>query len=356
MFSLFGTWVGPDFSNYQSKATITGIDYTRFGYSYSPANSSNMPGKFGYVGFSDSMMSDRYGGRINLGWKGRQSPWMKSWPKFLDAFILNADAALRREQRSVTDPLLGKNTVVADWLVNVYYPDGTGVWGNNLWGKYGTLDNVGKIFFEDIDNERNMGVTHAPDVAMGTSEYIPLILPVLGADGLPVKNAAGNNVYTNLTHQKSYRYLTGTLKVQFNKLFNISRPIYGGFFLTDHKISGSTSDAVLAAMADPNRPGQTLARISDLFTQRVWDAALMVNMVKYVNVMGDYGIERWMSQYTYPQLDRTTQAIGAGLAYDFPWGGGKCEIRFKHLTYKDVYVTANNFQANQTYATLIFKF
>jgi hypothetical protein len=351
-FSLFGTWVGPDFSNTQSKATITGIDYTRFGYT----SSSSMPGKFGYVGFSDSVMSDRYGGRINLGWKGRQSAWMKSWPKFLDAFILNADAALRREQRSVTDPLLGQNTVVADWLVNVYTPDGTGVWGSNVWGKYGTLDTVGKLFFENIDNERNMGVTHAPDVGMGTTEYIPMILPVLGSNGLPVTNASGHFVYTNLTHQKTYRYLTGTLKVQFNKLFDVSRPIYGGFFFTDHKVSGSTSDATLAAMADPNRPGQTLARISDLFTQRVWDAALMVNTLKYVNLMGDYGVERWMSQYTYPQLDRTTKSIGAGLAYDFPWGGGKFEIRYKHLTYKDVYVAANNFQANQTYATLIFKF
>jgi hypothetical protein len=191
---------------------------------------------------------------------------------------------------------------------------------------------------------------------MGSVEQVPLMVPILGADGKPTTNAAGHNQYTLLTHQKTFRYLTGTLKVQFNKLLNVSRSIDGGFFYTDHKVSGMTSDAVLAATSDPNRPGQTLAKIPDLFTQRVCDASLMVNTVKYVNLMGDYAVERWLCQYSYPQIDKTTTAIGVGLAYDIPWGNCKFEMRFKHLTFKDVFVSANNYQANQTYAEFFFKF
>jgi len=347
---FYGQWVGEDFSNYESKATITGIDYTRYGYT-----SATTPNEFGYVGLSDSLISNRYGGRINLGWKGRQSAWMKSWPKFLDAIIVNADAALRREERSAMDPTLGRPTLTADWLVNVYTPDGTGTWGNDVWGAYASPRPVGTTYFQNITDLRT-GPSHLPSLSLGTLEWIPLMLPVLGSDGLPVRDATGNIIYTNLTHQKTYQYLTGTMKVQFNKWFDVSRPIYGGFYFTDNKVSGTTSDATLAVMADPNRPGQTLSKIPNLFEQRSYDAALMVRALTNVEVMGDLGLERWTSQYTYPLMDRTTHSIGAGLGYDFPWGGSKFEIRYKHLRFEDAHVLKNNFKVDQTYATFVFKF
>jgi hypothetical protein len=350
-FSFYGSFIGEDFTNYQSKVQVQGVDFNRYGL-------AAFQNQYGYVGMADTLISNRYGGRIDLGWKGRQSPWMKNLPKFLDAFVLKADAALSREERSVTDSTSGYNDLNVDYLVTVYYPDGTGVWGSNIWGGYGGAHPLGAETTSNILGLRNDGQTGVTlfTYGMGSAERIPLMVPVLGVDGLPVTNSAGHNQFTLLTHQKTYRYLTGTLKVQFNKLLNVSRSIYGGFFYTDHKVSGMTSDANLAATADPNRPGQTLAKIPDLFSQRVWDASLMVNTLKYVDVMGDYAVENWLCSYTYPQIDRTTTAIGAGLAYDFPWGGGKFEMRFKHLTFKDVYVSANNYQANQTYATFLFKF
>jgi hypothetical protein len=350
-FNLYGSYIGEDFTNYQSKVTVQGVDFNRYGL-------SNFQNQYGYVGMADTLISNRHGGRIDLGWKGRQSAWMKSWPKFLDAFVLKADAALFQEERSVTDSTTGYNDLNVDLLSTVYYPDATGVWGNNIWGGYSGAHPLGTATTNNILSERNDGQSSVTLFTYGMSsvERIPLMVPILGADGSPVTNAAGHNQYTLLTNQKTYRYLTGTLKVKFNKLLNVSRAIDGGFFYTDNEVSGSSSDAALAATADPNRPGQTLAKIPNLFSQRVWDASLMVNTLKYVNVMGDYALEKWICQYTYPQIDSTTTSIGAGLAYDFPWGGGKFELRFKHLTFKDVYVSANNYQANQTYATFLFKF
>lgn len=349
-FSFYGHWIGPDFSNDQSKVTIDGIDYVRYGITGSPtvsgSSSATSTTKFGYVGLADSLVSNRYGGRINLGWKGRQSTWMKGWPSFLDAVVVNADYALKREDRSMADPDLGNNALTVDWLVTTYYPDDTGLWGSSLFAGYGGFHPIGTDFFGNIATARSGVEKISP--GKGMIEWIPLMAWVNGG--------SGTGHWVNLTHQKTYNYFTGTLKVQFNKWLNVSRPIYGGFLFVDNQVSGSTTDAALASLPDVRRPGATLAKIPDLFEQQAFDASLMVQALPNVNVMGDYGRETWTSQYTCPSLDRTTKSVGVGLAYDFPWGGGKVELRYKHLTFKDACVTANNYEANQTFAMFLFKF
>jgi hypothetical protein len=355
--SIYFTSIGPDFSNYWSKVTNAGIDYHRFGYGTSGNSLIDVPtNRYGYIGMADSLVSDRVGGRVNLGWKGRQSPWMKSWPKFLDYFIFNGDAVRKTEQRSVTDSLTGYNNVDCDYLVSIYYPDDNGLWGNNIWGGYSGANSVGKVFQNNISSLRNDNMPVTIRFGSGSSERIPLMLPILDANGNPALDSGGHNRYTLLTHQKTYQYLTGTLKMQFNKFFNVSRPIYGGFFGTDNKVSGNTDDPTLAAMPDPNRPGQTLQHIPNLFDQRVYDASLMVNFFRNVNGMADYAFEKWTSSYTYPRLDRRTFSQGLGLAYDLPWGGSKFELRYKHLKFRDAYVLANNYNADQAYALFNFKF
>jgi hypothetical protein len=75
-----------------------------------------------------------------------------------------------------------------------------------------------------------------------------------------------------------------------------------------------------------------------------------------VNLLGDYGLETWKSQYTWPLVDYRTDSIGAGLAYDMPWGGCKLEARYKHLIFQDTYVPANNYQADQVYCYFLMQF
>jgi hypothetical protein len=48
--------------------------------------------------------------------------------------------------------------------------------------------------------------------------------------------------------------------------------------------------------------------------------------------------------------------LGAGLAYDLPWGGGKFELRYKHFNNRDYAVAANCFQADQVYSYFLFQF
>ncbi|GEM_PF-870176 len=346
-FNLYVDVIDPEFSNQQSKVVIAGMDYNRFGF-------TETNDKFGYVGLSDSLVSGRRGGRLNLGWKGRQSAWMKGWPAFLDAFVINADGAWHREDRSLMDPTLGQHCLVVDQLVRVYTPDDTGLWGRSIWGGYAGLHPAGSLFFQNLDGARTF--TGRQSVGMGTTEWVPLILPQRDSAGAPVTNSLGKIQYVALSHQKSYRHITGTVKSQINKLLGVSRPIYGGFFYSENRVSGRTSDPSVSAMADPNRPGETLAKVPDLFTQRVMDAAIMVRTLPNVNVMGDVGLERWRSDYTYPRMDRTIKTWGAGLAYDFPWGGGKFEARYKRLKFEDATLPGNDYVVDQTYAMFLFRF
>jgi hypothetical protein len=159
-----------------------------------------------------------------------------------------------------------------------------------------------------------------------------------------------------LTHLKTFNYITLTTKFQFNKMMGSDTPFYGGLFFTDHQVSGDTTDPVLSTIPDPNRPGQTLAHIPNMFEQTVYDASFLYQVFKNINVLADYGLELWKSNYTYPLVDYRTESIGAGLAYDIPWGGSKLELRYKHLTFQDTYVSTNNYQADQVYTYFLFQF
>jgi hypothetical protein len=165
------------------------------------------------------------------------------------------------------------------------------------------------------------------------------MLPVYSSPGVIANRVSGGvttNIYTELDHLKTFNYITLTTKFQFNKMMGSDRPFYGSLFFTDHQVSGDTSDAVQSAMPDPNRPGQTLAHIPSLFDQTVYEGALFYQIL--------------------PLVDYRTDSVGAGLAYDMPWGGSKLEFRYKHLVFQDTYVPLNNYQADQAYAYFLMQF
>ena len=146
----------------------------------------------------------------------------------------------------------------------------------------------------------------------------------------PNSGMIGQNVYTNITDLKAYNYVTLTTKVQFNKILGISNPLYGSFFFTDNRVSGTS--------------------ISNLFDQQVYDITGRVQVIRNVNLLVDYGVETWKSNYTYPYIDYRTDSYGVGLAYDIPWGGAKLNIRYKHLIFKDKFVAGNDYEGDQIFS------
>jgi hypothetical protein len=332
-----------------------------------------MDDQYGLVGMVDNLISDRYGWRVNLGWTGRKDDWMKPWPGFLDDILVNFDLAQKTEYASVADEQ-GYSDVEAYDLITPFYPEDTGLWGYSVWGGYNGPATAGQAYVNNIEQQRNDPNWNGTSTADSTyvvrfggssSERIPLILPVWGSNGqIETYTAAnapsgawiGKNMYTNLTDLKTFNYATLTTKLQLNKMIGLERPFYAGLFYTDNGVSGTSNDPALSVMPDPNRPGHTLANIPDLFDQTAYDAAFMFQVAKGVNLLWDYGLELWKSQYTYPLVDYRTDSYGLGLAYDLPWGGGKMELRYKHLTFQDAYLPANDYQANQVYTYFLFQF
>jgi hypothetical protein len=363
--AVFYSAIGEGYANFQSKVMMSGVHFDRYGQNFSTNQAGDM---YGAVGEVDNLISDRYGWRVNLGWNGRLQDWMKGWPGFLDDFVLNADWAQKAEYTVERSPF-GYNVVEPFHMVTFYYPDDEGLWGRELWGGWGPGDygvySVRKRYIENLQAIRNDGNTSWDATRHQwqlTSERIPLILPVDGeavreVGGKPVTFAPGvNNTYTGLPHRKAYHYLTLTAKLRLDKLTGLDKPLYGSVFFTNNVVSGSTSDPVVSKMPDPNRSGETLADVPSLFDQRVVDFALMWQFTKGVNLMGDYGCEWWKSNYTYPLIDYRTDCVGAGLGYDLPWGGGKFELRYKHIVFNDVHVAANCYQGDQFFSTLMLLF
>lgn len=362
-FTVYYTAISDTYAGIQSSAYLSGFNLNNYGYSYANTDWYN-----GYIGMVDDMISNRYGWRANLGWKGRQQSWMQSWPSFLDNFILNVDVSKMAEYRMVPDDL-GHNVIESYNLITVLYPDDTGMWGSNIWGGYGGLHGLGQAYLDNIEAIRNDGNAVVSgtnsisymQVGNGYSTRVPFFLPVANEpvqdiNGHPVTTAAGQNTYVALDHLKTFNYITATLKVQFNKMMGLPQPFYGGFFFTDHQISGTTGNSVLAAMPDPNRSGATLANIPNMFEQMVFDGAILYQVQKNLNFLADYGWETWTSKYSYPEVNWRVDSLGAGLAYDLPWGGGKFELRYKHLNNRDYSVAANCYQADQVYSYFLFQF
>ncbi len=361
-FTLYYTAISDNYANIQGTAYMAGFNMGRFGYAGGSA-AANTDYYYGFVGMVNDMISDRHGWRGNLGWKGRQESWTKFLPSIFDDIIINFDVASNTEYRMITDEV-GHNVIESYNLITAFYPDDTGLWGNNIWGGYGGLHPMGTATATNISNLRNdgfgiagvgSGTENYMNVGMGYTTRVPFILPVYSSPGVIQKDANGHNVYTNLDNLKTFNYITLTTKFQFNKMLSIAEPFYGAFFYTNHDISGVT-DSATATLPDPNRPGQTLANIPNLFSQIVYEGTLMYQVLKNVNLSGDYGLEVWKSDYTYPLINWRTDSIGAGLACDVPWGGGKLELRYKHLIYNDIIVPVNNYQADQYYCYFLFHF
>ncbi len=345
--------IGDNYSNIQSTAFLAGFNLSHYGYN-GGSYSATTDYYYGFVGMVDDLISDRNGWRVNLGWKGRQESWTKFLPSFFDDMILNMDVAQNKEYRMILDDS-GHNVIQTYNLITVYYPDDTGLWGSDIWGGYSGLHPLGTAYTNNVLGIRNETVSE-PLLAIGNgySTIVPFMLPVYSSPGV-IQTSGGHNVFTTLDHLKTFQYITLTTKFQLNKMLGMSEPFYGSFFLTDHNISGKTG-GTLGAMPDPNRPGKTLADVPSLFDQRVYDTSLFYQLVKDVDLMADYGLETWKSDYTYPPISWRTDSFGGGFAYDTPWGGGKFELRYKHLISHDITVPLNSFTADQFYAYFLMKF
>ncbi len=373
-FAFFYTAISDSFANMQSKVAMAGVHFDQYGLTNSPSTAYDA---YGWIGEADTLVTDRYGWRANLGWNGRQQTWMKKWPSFLDAFVVNLNVSSKNEYVAEYDQF-GYNVVEAINMTSLYYPDDEGLWGLNFWGGYGEggIQNwypVRESYITNIEAFRNDGGLPAADTVRYqytlSSERVPLIMPYDNHGNIitppsgsvtfnPVTNTYSNGVtagktsagYTNfyvIPDIKTYNYITLTTKVEFNKLMGITTPIYGSFFFTDNNVVGSSS---------VTQPTGAPANGSQLFDQTVFDFTGMFQIFRNVNLLGDYGLELWNSKYTFPYINYRTDSVGAGFAYDIPWGGAKWEFRYKHLVFSDQYVPLNDYQADQIFSTVRFLF
>ncbi len=370
-FTIYGFAISDQYADFQSRATMSGLNFARYGLYFSPSDYNDA---YGAVGEVDNLQSDRYGWRANLGWSGRQQDWMKSWPSFLDTFVVNLDVSQKTEYTSEVNSegvTSGYNEVEPTQLLSFYYPDDEGLWGLNLWGNYSpNVNPVRQDYINNIESIRNDGDVLNDDVRYQfrmTNERLPMIIPIYSAPGVILTDSNGHNVYFNITNLKSYNYITLTTKIKFDKWFGLGAPLDGSFFMTDNVVSGtaaqSNSSYVLPAGADPasNANLPRTGAIPNLFEQRVFSGTLMMSLVPDIDLVGDIGVETWKSAYTYPQVDYRTNEFGLGFSYDIPWCGGKLECRYKHIDFHDaglkvngIYV--NDYSGDQFFSKLKFMF
>jgi hypothetical protein len=346
-FSVFYTAISDGFANFNSKVAMAGVNFAQYGVEQGPVTQANQNlNQYGLIGEVDDLVSDRHGWRVNLGWDGRKQDWMKQWPSFLDSILINFNVASKTEYASETNAE-GYNVIEAFNEIQPYYPDDEGIWGLDLWGGYTTPWQPAREAYDaGISMIRNDGDANDDETRYNfdlSSEIIPLIIPVMGANGKVQTNASGFNEYTNITDLKTYNYVQLNVKWKVNKAFGFDKPLYTQFYFTDNEVSGQATQA-----------GQT--SIPNLFEQDVYDVSAMYQVVSNVNLMADYGWETWNSSYTYPLINYRTTAPGVGIAYDIPWGGGRFELRYKDVTFTDVYVPNNSYHTGQWYSDLFFLF
>ncbi|HVM33079.1 MAG TPA: hypothetical protein VMU88_08095 [bacterium] len=364
-FTVYGFAISDDYADFQSRVTMSGLNFSRYGLYFSPSDYNDA---FGSVGEVDNLQSDRYGWRVNFGWDGRKQDWMKSWPSFLDTFVVNFDYSQKTEYTSEVNNQanLAYNEIEPTQMLSFYYPDDEGLWGLNIWGNYSPNVNPARQdYINNIQGLRNDGDVLNDDVRYQfrmTNERLPLIIPYYDAAGAPVTDGNGHNLYYHITNLKSYNYLTLTTKIKLDKWFNLAAPLDASFFMTDNVVSGTAdqanSNGTLPAGADPahNTELPLSGAIPNLFEQRVFSGALMVNLVADIDLLGDIGVETWHSAYTYPKVDYTTNEFGLGVAYDIPWCGGKMECRYKHIDFHDKFVANNDYSGDQFFTKLKFMF
>lgn len=355
-FNLFYTAISDGFANFNSKIGMAGVNFNQYGVYQGPVTQANQNlNYYGLIGEVDDLISNRYGWRVNVGWDGRKQTWMKSWPSFLDSILINFNVAKKTEYAVETNAE-GYNVVEAFNIIQPYYADDEGLWGLDLWGGYTTPWLPARQAYDtNIESLRNDGNANGDETRYNftlSSEIIPLIVPVLGSNGLPMTYTAatapsvamvGQNIYNNIMDLKSYNYVQLNVKWKINKALGFDKPLYSSFYFTDNEVSGQATQV-----------GQT--SIPNLFEQKVFDISGMYQLFPNVNLMADYGWETWNSAYTYPLINYRTDAPGVGLAYDIPWGGGRFELRYKDVTFKDLDVPANNYHTGQWYSELFFLF
>lgn len=366
-FTVYGFAISDNYADFQSKVLMAGVHFEQYGVSDLSTKAPNaFNDAYGAIGEVDNLVSDRYGWRLNLGWDGRKQDWMKDWPKFLDSFIINFDVAQKMEFTAEQAGPVGSNgtgyyTIEPFDEIAFYYPDDEGVWGLNLWGGYSSPDYpLRQAYANNIEAIRNDGDTTLYDPRYQfrlTSERLPLIYPMYNPATGAIVTSGGLNQYVNLDNLKTYNYIALTLKAKMDQWIGLSTPLDGSFYMADNEVSGISSNPALANVPT-SVPGQTvnLQNIPNLFQQWVFDWAVMVNVVKNVDLSGDIGLETWKSDYTYPNVDYRTNAYGVGLAWDIPWGGGKMEFRYKHIDFNDVYVPNNDYSGDQYYSRMWFLF
>ena len=381
-FTFYYFSIGPNYSDFQSRVMMSGINFFHYGIPWNPSDFNNA---YGAVAEADTLQSDRYGWRVNFGWNGRHQDFMKQWPGFLDNFVINLDVTQKKEFEAEYSPM-GYNVIEPFQMIRFYYPDDEGLWGLNLWGNYApNVNPLRQAYIGNIQALRNDNDILNDDVRYQfrlSSERLPLVLPVYnnGTVPLPVYSVnpananqapatytaanapsaavVGQNIYVNLNHLKSYNYLALTTKWQLNKFFDIPSAIDVAGFMTFNTVSGVSSSPSTATFGGASVPvgGNVATTIPNLFEQKVYNGDVMVNVLHDVDLMADFGLETWDSDYTYPRVHYTTKAWGLGFAYDIPWCGGKMELRFKNIDFTDNDVPLNNYGGAQVYTQAKFMF
>ncbi len=368
-FTVYGFAIGDTYSDFQSKVTMSGINFFHYGLSFNPSDFQDV---YGAIGEVDNLQSDRYGWRFNFGWNGRKQEFMKKWPSFLDAIVVNFDLSQKKEYVDEMDPL-GYSTIEPTQFLSFYYPDDEGLWGLNLWGNYSpNVNPVRQDYINNIEAIRNDGDVINDDVRYQfrmTSERLPLILPIYNNGGtlsltppsagptVFATTANKYNQYENLDGLKTYNYITLTTKIKAGDWLHTPGPIDLSFFMTDNQVSSVAGSTTFISSPGISQPITLSAgAVPDLFTQMVFDGALMVNIIKSLDLLGDLGVETWKSQYTYPPVDYQTNCYGLGLGWDIPWGGGKMEFRYKHIDFADKDLTANDYSGDQFFTKIKFMF
>jgi hypothetical protein len=364
-FNLYGFAISDYFSNFQSKVMMTGLPWSRFGVTWKPDNYQDVLGGIGEV---DNLQNNRWGWRANLGWNGRKADWLKGLPKFMDSFTANLDVARKTEYTVLFAGYDLNGDTVYDIVhnyveplqhISFYYPDDTGLWGAHMIGGYGTPNPVRQDLINNIQAARYDGNNAANNIRWQfqlTSERIPLMgvvggqpLDAGGTPFTPVTSGPVFNTYYALPHKKTFDYITLTTKWRLNEIFEAPRPIFASLYFTRNTVSGTAEPGFVLPTGVPRD-------IPDLFTQQVLDATVMVQVAKNVNLMGNFGMEDWASDWTWPLIEYHTRAFGGGLAWDLPWGGGKFEVRYKHLTFEDVHLPAKSYQGDQIFSQLQLAF
>jgi hypothetical protein len=385
-FTVYGFAIGDTYADFQSKVTMSGLNFFHYGQYFNPSDYQDVYGSIGEV---DNLQSDRYGWRFNFGWNGRKQAFMKKWPSFLDAIVVNFDYAQKTEYVSEQSPM-GYNTLEPVQMLSFYYPDDEGLWGLDMWGNYSpNVNPVRQAYINNIEAIRADGDVINDDVRYQfrmSSERLPLIIPIYKniISGALTAVSPGQatattlvfsgsttwvpatytsaittqlNEYADIDGLKSYNYITLTTKLKVGDWLGTA-PLDLSFFMTENQVSAAASPTtyVFAATGGNQPLTVTTGAVPNLFTQQVFDGSIMVNLIKNLDLMGDIGVETWNSNYTYPLVNYQTNAYGLGFAWDIPWGGGKMEWRYKHIDFADVYVPMNNYSGDQFFSKIKFMF